>query len=280
MNIYDFSIKNNKGEMTSLSIYKGKVLLIVNTATHCGFTPTYKDLEELYEKYKPLGLEILDFPCNQFGSQAPEDDEGINNFCTLKYKTSFPRFAKIEVNGKSQDPLYQYLESIFPFEGFDFNPLTHVLKSINKKEDKDYASKPSIKWNFTKFLFDKNGNPIRRFEPTASKKKIEKALIALLGKAPEPIKKIEEKEKLPEIKELSLATLNGCPHCAKAKKILANYGITYKEISWDDPTGEKIIDSLKIKLVPVLLVPTSTGLMQVHLENDIEKWAKENALKK
>lgn len=279
MNIYDFSCRSNTGEMISLSKYKGKVLLIVNTATHCGFTPTYKALEELYEAYKPLGLEILDFPCNQFGGQAPESDGDINKFCTLKYKTSFPRFAKIEVNGENQDPLYKYLESVFPFEGFDFNPLTHVLKSINKKADKDYASKPSIKWNFTKFLLDKEGRPVARFEPTASKKKIEKSLMALLGKAPKVQRETKE-EKLPEISELSLATLNGCPHCAKAKKILADYGVVYKEISWDDPLGEKIIDSLKIKLVPVLLVPTSHGLRQVHLEDDIEKWVKENYPKK
>jgi glutathione peroxidase len=279
MNIYDFSCKSNNGEMISLSKYKGKVLLIVNTATHCGFTPTYKALEELYEAYKPLGLEILDFPCNQFGGQAPESDGDINKFCTLKYKTSFPRFAKIEVNGENQDPLYKYLESVFPFEGFDLNPLTHILKSINKKADQDYASKPSIKWNFTKFLLDKEGRPVARFEPTASKKKIEKSLMALLGKAPKVQRETKE-EKLPEISELSLATLNGCPHCAKAKKILADYGVVYKEISWDDPLGEKIIDSLKIKLVPVLLVPTSHGLRQVHLEDDIEKWVKENYPKK
>ena len=266
--------------MIPLAQYKGKVLLIVNTATHCGFTPTYKELEELYEAYKPLGLEILDFPCNQFGAQAPENDADINKFCTLKYKTSFPRFAKIGVNGPSQDPLYKYLESIFPFEGFDHNPLTHILKSINKKEDKDYASKPSIKWNFTKFLLDKEGRPVARFEPTASKKKMEKVLISLLGKAPKKGKLPQEEEKLPAITELSLATLNGCPHCTKAKKILAEYGVSYQEISWDDPLGEKIIDSLKIKLVPVLLVPTPQGVKQVHLEDDIEKWVKENYTKK
>ena len=138
MNIYDYKVTDNKGNEVSLSDYEGKVLLIVNTATKCGFTPQYTGLEELYEKYHERGFEILDFPCNQFAFQAPGDDEKIDSFCRLKYDTKFPRFSKIKVNGSDEDPLYTYLKSV--------------------KEGR-------IKWNFTKFLIGKNGEVTDRFEP-------------------------------------------------------------------------------------------------------------------
>ena len=143
MSVYDFKVKDQKGNEVSLDAYKGKVLLIVNTATGCGFTPQYKGLEELYEKYREEGFEILDFPCNQFFRQAPGSDEEINTFCSLRYNTQFPRFKKLEVNGKNADPLFVWL--------------------CSQNEKNKYKK---IKWNFTKFLIDREGNVVARFEPT------------------------------------------------------------------------------------------------------------------
>lgn len=140
MSVYEIKVLTNKGEEVTLEKYKGKVLLIVNTATGCGFTPQYEGLEKMYEKYKDQGFEILDFPCNQFFRQAPGSDEEIHQFCTLKYNTQFPRFKKIDVNGANESPLYTFLKS---------------------------QKKGRIKWNFTKFLLDKEGNVVGRYEPTA-----------------------------------------------------------------------------------------------------------------
>lgn len=157
MNIYDFTVLNSKGKEVSLSEYKGRVLLIVNTATGCGFTPQYKGLEELYRKYRDQGLEILDFPCNQFGHQASGTDAEINEFCTLKYDTTFPRFKKIDVNGKNESPLYHWLKS---------------------KKGGFLGSR--IKWNFTKFLVDRDGKVVGRYAPTTPPSKIEARIQTLL----------------------------------------------------------------------------------------------------
>ena len=157
MNIYDLKVKTRKGEEVELSTLKGKVMLIVNTATGCGFTPQYEGLEKLYEEYHDKGLEILDFPCNQFGHQAPGTDDEIHEFCTGKYKTQFDQFAKIDVNGKNEDPLYTYLKS-----------------------KKGGLLGKNIKWNFTKFLVDKEGNVVKRYEPTTEPNKIEKDIVELL----------------------------------------------------------------------------------------------------
>ena len=157
MDIYDFKVLDNKGKEVSLSEYKGKVLLIVNTATGCGFTPQYKGLEELYKKYHNLGFEILDFPCNQFGNQAPGNDEEINSFCTLKYDTTFPRFKKIDVNGDNASPLFNWL-----------------------KQEKGGLFGRAIKWNFTKFLVDRTGKVIDRFPPTTAPSKIDSKIKELL----------------------------------------------------------------------------------------------------
>ena len=159
--------------------YKGKVLLIVNTATKCGFTPQYEAMEKLYEQYKDKGFVILDFPCNQFGEQAPGTLEEIKGFCTLNYNTQFPIFEKIEVNGKNEAPLYTFLKSKKGFEGFT-GERAERMDAMLKKKDKDYAQKSDIKWNFTKFLVDKNGKVVARFEPTADMKEVEKAIKALL----------------------------------------------------------------------------------------------------
>ena len=165
--VYDFNVKNDEGKEVSLSDYKGKVMLIVNTATRCGFTPQYKELEELYQKYSQSGLEILDFPCNQFGQQAPGSIEEIHNFCTANFNIHFPQFDKIDVNGDNAHPLFSYLKSKQAFGGFDLNErLGKLLDDMMRKKDPEFDKNPDIKWNFTKFLIDRQGNVIKRFEPT------------------------------------------------------------------------------------------------------------------
>ncbi len=166
--IYDIKVRDMDGKEVSLSQYKGKVLLIVNTATECGFTPQYEDLENLYLKFKDKGLVILDFPCNQFGGQAPGSIEEIHSFCTSKYKTTFPQFDKVDVNGANESPLFTYLKSKQNFKGFGSGSQASAMDSMLKKQDPEYASKSDIKWNFTKFLVDAKGNVVARFEPTAS----------------------------------------------------------------------------------------------------------------
>ena len=171
MNIYDFTVKTRKGEEVPLSNYKGQVLLIVNTATGCGFTPQYKELQEIYDAHKADGLEILDFPCNQFADQAPGTDEEIHTFCTGRFGITFPQFAKCDVNGENAIPLYQYLTANTTFEGFN-GPAGLMLSGVVKKMDKDYKNNGSIKWNFTKFLIDREGNIVARMEPTLSMDKV------------------------------------------------------------------------------------------------------------
>lgn len=167
MTVYDFKVKDRHGNEVSLSHYKDKVLLIVNTATQCGFTPQYSALQEMYDRYNGEGLVILDFPCNQFGNQAPGTDEEIQSFCETNYGVTFPSFSKIEVNGENEHPLYTYLKSQKGFEGFDeHHRLTSVLDEMLSKEDPNYKNNPDIKWNFTKFLIDRKGNIVSRFEPT------------------------------------------------------------------------------------------------------------------
>ncbi len=167
-NIYDFKVKDMAGKEVSLSDYKGKVLLIVNTATKCGFTPQYEELQEMYDKYKDKGLVILDFPCNQFGEQAPGDIASIHEFCTSKYNTTFPQFDKVEVNGENESPLFKFLKAKQGFKGFGNGNQAKFMDEMLKKKDPDYASKSDIKWNFTKFLVDSKGEVVARFEPTAS----------------------------------------------------------------------------------------------------------------
>lgn len=165
--IYDYTVKDDAGKDVSLSTYKGKVLLIVNTATKCGFTPQYKDLQALYERYRTQGLEILDFPCNQFGSQAPGTIQEIHQFCTANFAIQFPQFDKIDVNGPNESPLYTYLKSQKGFGGFDLNDQTgSKLDKMFSKNDPDYAKNPNIKWNFTKFLVSRDGKVLKRYEPS------------------------------------------------------------------------------------------------------------------
>lgn len=157
MKIYDFSVRNAKGEEVPMTEYQGKVLLIVNTATGCGFTPQYEGLQKLYDKYRDRGLEILDFPCNQFGHQAPGTEEEIQEFCTLKYNTTFPLFAKIDVNGKKAEPLFSFL-----------------------KNQKGGIFGNDIKWNFTKFLVSRDGTVVERYAPMTTPEKIEKDILKLI----------------------------------------------------------------------------------------------------
>ena len=181
MNVYDFTVKAQDGNDVALADYKGKVLLIVNTATGCGFTPQYDDLQDLYDAYQKDGLEILDFPCNQFGEQSPESDAETTKFCQDNYGTQFPQYSKIEVNGENETPLYAWLKSQKGFEGFDKSQrLGAMLDTMLAQQDPDYASKPDIKWNFTKFLIDAEGRVVARFEPTADMTAVEKAIADLL----------------------------------------------------------------------------------------------------
>ena len=157
MSIYNYKVKDANGKNVDLKEYEGKVLLIVNTATGCGFTPQYRGLQELYDKYKEKGFEIMDFPCNQFGNQAPGTEDEIHEFCSLNYNTTFPLFAKVKVNGKEEEPLFSYLKS----------------------EQKGTLGN-AIKWNFTKFLVDRNGKVVERFSPMTEPEKIENDIIKLL----------------------------------------------------------------------------------------------------
>lgn len=181
--VYQFTVKGRKGEQIPLAGYKGKVLLIVNTATQCGFTPQYDELEAMYERQKSKGFEVLDFPCNQFGGQAPGTEDEIHTFCVMKFKTAFPRFAKLDVNGENASPLFGYLTANAAFEGFPQDgKLAPILEKMLGEADPDYAKKPSIKWNFTKFLVGRDGRVIKRFEPTAPLSEVEAAVVSALEK--------------------------------------------------------------------------------------------------
>lgn len=180
MSVYDFTVKAQDGSNVSLADYQGKVLLIVNTATGCGFTPQYSDLQDIYEAHQKDGLEILDFPCNQFAEQAPGDDEEIHTFCTGRFGITFPQFSKVDVNGEHAIPLFQWLTANTRFEGFGKSPMSLVMSGVAKKMDKDYKNNGNVKWNFTKFLIDRNGEIVARFEPTADMKKVKEKIEEVL----------------------------------------------------------------------------------------------------
>lgn len=181
-NIYDFKVKNDAGKEVSLADYKGKVLLIVNTATRCGFTPQYNELETLYKQYHADGLEILDFPCNQFGEQAPGTIEEIHQFCTMNFDIQFPQFDKIDVNGEHAHPLFTYLKSQKGFSGFDLNaPTGKMMDEMLRKRDADFDKKSDIKWNFTKFLVGRDGKVLKRYEPTDKMTDIESDISSIIA---------------------------------------------------------------------------------------------------
>ena len=180
MSFYDYSVTTPKGEEISMKDYAGKVVMVVNTATGCGFTPHYKDIEDMYEKYHDQGFEVIDVPCNQFKGQAPGTDEEIHEFCQLHYNTKFPQMKKSDVNGENAIPLFKYLKSQKGFEGFGKNPAGLLMSGLLKTIDKDYKNNSEIKWNFTKFIVDREGNVVARFEPTADMKKVDQFVASLI----------------------------------------------------------------------------------------------------
>ena len=180
MSIYDFQVKAQDGTMVSLSDYKGKVLLVVNTATGCGFTPQYEPLQAIYDACHDQGLEILDFPCNQFANQAPGSDDEIHTFCTGRFGITFPQFSKIDVNGANADPLFKFLTANTRFGGFGEGKMAEILTPIVAGMDPDFRSNGNIKWNFTKFLINRQGEIVARFEPTDDMAQVAAQVKALL----------------------------------------------------------------------------------------------------
>ena len=178
--VYDYTVKDMQGNDAALSAYAGKVLLIVNTATGCGFTPHYEPLEAMYRDLKAQGLEILDFPCNQFANQAPGDEEEIHQFCTLKFGPDFPQFKKIDVNGDNAEPLFAFLATEKPFAGFGRGLKFAALNKFADMNNKQFGDKAYIKWNFTKFLIDREGKVVARFEPTVDMAEVRAAVEAAL----------------------------------------------------------------------------------------------------
>ena len=180
MGFYDLSVTKANGEEQSMRDFEGKVVLIVNTATGCGFTPHYKDIEDMYEKFHDRGFEVIDVPCNQFAGQTPGTDDEIHEFCTLKYNTQFPQMKKSDVNGETAIPLFKYLKEQKGFEGFGKGPKAITMSAMLATIDKNYKNNPEIKWNFTKFIVDRSGNVVARFEPTEKMDKVAKFVEGLL----------------------------------------------------------------------------------------------------
>lgn len=179
--IYDYKALSNKGQEVKFSDYKGKVLLVVNTASKCGFTPQYDGLEALYQKYKDQGLVIIGFPCDQFGHQEPGTDKEIEEFCRLNHGVTFPLMSKIEVNGEKAHPLYVWLKTQQGFGGYDVNDKRgKMMDGMLRKQDADYDKKSDIKWNFTKFLINRKGKVVQRFESTVEPSALEKPIKVLL----------------------------------------------------------------------------------------------------
>ena len=178
--MYDFSAVANDGSEVNFSDYKGDVLLVVNTASKCGFTPQYDGLEELYKQYKDRGLVIVGFPCDQFGHQEPGTNEEIVEFCRLNYGVTFPLMEKIEVNGENAHPIYKWLYSEKPFEGFGEGETAQFMDQMLSRQDPEYASNPDIKWNFTKFLIDRKGRVVARFEPMVTPAELASSIEAQL----------------------------------------------------------------------------------------------------
>jgi glutathione peroxidase len=179
MTIYDFTVKDTEGNDVSLKEYEGKVLLIVNSATKCGFTPQYNELTDIYNEFKDDGFVILDFPCNQFGKQAPGTGEEIKEACRLNFLVEYPIFEKIDVNGENEEPLYAYLKEQQPFKEITGKG-ANKLKLAVKATDWNYKDNDDIKWNFTKFLVDREGNVVRRFEPTEDLNEVKENIKELL----------------------------------------------------------------------------------------------------
>ena len=181
MNIYDLKVTAADGSEVKLSDYQGKVIMVVNTATGCGFTPHYEPIEKMYEDFHEKGFEVIDVPCNQFAGQTPGTDEEIHDFCTLKYHTKFPQMKKSDVNGENAIELFKYLKSQKGFEGFGKGPKALAMGMLLKTIDKDYKNNPEIKWNFTKFIIDRKGEVVARFEPTTDMKVVRSCVETLVN---------------------------------------------------------------------------------------------------
>ena len=180
MSFYNYSVPAADGTEVSMKDFAGKVVMVVNTATGCGFTPHYEDIERIYEAYHEKGFEVVDVPCNQFKDQAPGTDEEIQHFCKLHYNTQFPQMKKSDVNGANELPLFTFLKSQNGFEGFGKGATALKMSALLKTIDKDYKNNPDIKWNFTKFIVDRDGNVVARFEPTADMTDVEKCVASLI----------------------------------------------------------------------------------------------------
>lgn len=180
MKFYDFSVERPDGTKQEMKDFEGKVVMVVNTATGCGFTPQYENLQKMYERYHNKGFEIVDIPCNQFAGQAPGTDEEIHEFCTLNYNTKFPQMKKSEVNGDNALDLYKFLKNEKGFKGFGDSPEAKGMEEFLSGMDKDYAKNDDIKWNFTKFIIDREGHVVKRFEPTIGMEKVESFTASLL----------------------------------------------------------------------------------------------------
>ena len=180
MGIYDFKVTARDGSEQGLDQYEGQVLLVVNTATGCGFTPHYEPLEAMYEEFHDQGFEILDFPCNQFADQAPESDDEIYEFCQVKFGTKFPQFKKVDVNGETADPLFAWLATEKPFVSFGKGIKNKAVEKFADMNNKKFGDKAYVKWNFTKFLVDREGEVIARFEPTEDMAEVKKAVAEAL----------------------------------------------------------------------------------------------------
>lgn len=181
MSIYDIQATTIQGKEVKLDDYKGKVLVIVNTASKCGFTPQYSDLQKLYDRYKEQGLEILGFPCNQFNEQEPGSHEEVESFCQINYGVKFPLFEKTDVRGRDAHPVFRFLTEQAPFEGFDVtNSSGKLLHAFLQEKHPELLLGDDVKWNFTKFVIDREGNIVGRFEPTAEPMDMEPTIEALL----------------------------------------------------------------------------------------------------
>jgi len=178
--IYQFSAESNSGDPVNFADYKGKVLLVVNTASKCGFTPQYEGLEALYQKYKFEGLVVIGFPCDQFGHQEPGSDGEIVEFCRENYGVTFPLMAKSDVNGENANEVFKWLYTEKPFAGWGESETGKFMDGMLSRNDPDYASNPDIKWNFTKFLIDRKGHVVARFEPVVTPEEIDDQIVALL----------------------------------------------------------------------------------------------------
>lgn len=180
MSFYDYSVPAADGTEVSMKDFAGKVVMVVNTATGCGFTPHYEAIEKMYETYHDQGFEVVDVPCNQFKDQAPGTDEEIQHFCKLHYNTQFPQMKKSDVNGANELPLFAFLKSQKGFEGFGKGTMALKMAALLKSIDRDYKNNPDIKWNFTKFIVDRDGNVVARFEPTVDMADVEKCVASLI----------------------------------------------------------------------------------------------------